>query len=140
MAVKSSPSARKAPASQASQAPSAPGVTVTAPVATAPHGATNITVVGTPAGQVAHLAYLSTLAVPVTITAPLAPWAGWGKGVRVAGKGWTGTAYANRGNVDIRCTVAVAAAIAKATPGATVRGAASNYVRIPFTVTGTPQA
>lgn len=101
---------------------------------------TTTTVVGTPAAQVPHLAYLATLPVPVALVAPQAPWPGWGKAVRVQGTGWAGAAYANRGNVDLRCSPAAAAAIAAAVPGATVRGAAANYVRLPYTATGTPQA
>lgn len=113
----------------------------TAPVAaTAPHGASHTVVTGTPAAKVPHLAYLATLPVPVVLAAPTAPWAGWGKGVRVTVAGTPGTAYANRGNLDLRTTPAHAAALAKAVPGATVRGAGANYVRLPFTATGTPQA
>lgn len=114
--------------------------TTPAPVATtAPQGATTTTVVGTPAAQVPHLAMLATLPVPVALVAPQAAWPGWGKGVRVQGNGWQGTAYANRGNVDLRCTVAVAASLAAQVPGATVRGNGT-YVRLPYSATGTPQA
>lgn len=123
--------ARTAPATPA--APAAPAVVA------APQGSTSTTVAGTPQGQVPHLVMLSTLPVPVALAAPAAAWPGWGKGVRVTGTGWSGTAYANRGNVDLRCTVAVAASIAAQVPGATVRGNGS-YVRIPVTATGTPQA
>lgn len=114
--------------------------TTTAPAAVAaPQGSTSTTVVGTPAAQVPHLAMLATLPVPVALATPTAPWPGWGKGVRVLGTGWAGTAYANRGNVDLRCTVAVAASLAAQVPGATVRGG-GNYVRLPYSATGTPQA
>ena len=112
----------------------------TATTATAPSGTTHTVVVGTPAGQVPHLAMLANLPTPVTLAAPLAAWPGWGKGVRVTVAGTTGTAYANRGNVDLRTTVAVAASLAASVPGATVRGAGANYVRLPYTATGTPQA
>jgi len=125
--------ARKA-ATTATTATTAPAAT------TAPHGAVTVAVVGTPAGQVPHLASLASLPVPVALVAPLAPWPGWGRGVRISGAGWAGTAYANRGNVDLRVPVNVAAALAAQVPGATVRGAAGNYVRVPFTATGTPQA
>ena len=111
-----------------------------AAAAAAPHGATSTTVVGTPAQQVPHLAMLASLPVAVALVAPMAPWAGWGKGTRVTVAGTPGTAYANRGNVDLRTTQAHAATLAKAVPGATVRGTAGNYVRLPFTATGTPQA
>lgn len=122
---------------QAPQAPQAPQAQ--APQAQAPQGSTSTTVMGTPQAQVPHLAMLATLPVPVTLVAPEAPWPGWGKGVRVSGTGWSGTAYANRGNVDLRCTVAVAASIAAQVPGATVRGS-GQYVRIPVSATGTPQS
>lgn len=118
----------------------APAAAKAPAAATAPHGASHTVVTGTPAGRVPHLAYLATLPVPVALVAPTAPWAGWGKGVRVTVAGTPGTAYANRGNLDLRTTPAHAAALAKAVPGATVRGAAGNYVRLPFTATGTPQA
>lgn len=112
-----------------------------APVAatTAPHGTTTTTVVGTPVAQVPHLAYLATLPVPVALAQPTAPWPGWGKAVRVAGTGWQGTAYANRGNVTLRATVAVAASLAAQVPGAQVRGNGT-YVLLPYSATGTPQA
>lgn len=112
------------------------------PVATvaAPVGATSTSVAGTPQAQVPHLAYLATLPVPVALVAPTAPWPGWGKAVRVQGQGWSGAVYANRGNLDLRTTPATAAALAKAVPGATVRGPQGQYVRLPFTATGTPQA
>jgi len=112
----------------------------TSAATTAPHGTTTTSVVGTPAGQVAHLAYLATLPVPVALVAPLAAWPGWGKGVRVTVAGVAGTAYANRSNVDLRTTVGNAAALAAQVPGATVRGTGANYVRLPYTSTGTPQA
>ena len=50
----------------------------------------------------------------------------------VRGAGWSGTAYANRGNVDLRCGRQLAAHIAATVPGATVRNDIK-YVRIPFT-------
>jgi hypothetical protein len=106
----------------------------------APQGSTSTVVAGTPQAQVPHLAVLATLPVPVALAAPDAAWPGWGKGVRVSGSGWQGTAYANRGNVDLRCPPAVAASIAAKVPGAAVRGPSGNYVRIPVTATGTPQA
>src|SRR6478735_5569520 len=111
----------------------------TAPAAPLPVRTPATTVAGTPQGQVPHLAMLATLPVPVALAAPTAAWPGWGKGVRVQGTGWAGTAYANRGNVDLRCTVAVAASLAAQVPGATVRGNGT-YVRLPVTATGTPQA
>ena len=107
---------------------------------TAPTGATTTTVMGTPAAQVPPLAMLASLPVPVALAAPTAPWPGWGKGVRVTVAGTPGTAYANRGNVDVRTTVAHAAALAAQVPGATVRGPGANYVRLPYSATGTPQA
>lgn len=117
-----------------------PSTKPAAAAAAAPHGTSHTVVTGTPAQQVPHLAMLATLPVPVALAAPTAPWPGWGKGVRVTGAGWVGTAYANRGNVDLRVPVAVAAALAAQVPGATVRGAGANYVRLPYTATGTPQA
>lgn len=123
--------------------PTAPATAPTAPAAqatvTAPQGSTSTTVVGTPQGQVPALAYLVSLPVQVSLTAPTAAWPGWGKAVRVQGAGWSGAAYVNRGNLDLRCSQAAAAAIAAQVPGATVRGS-GQYVRIPFTATGTPQA
>lgn len=108
-------------------------------VVAAPTGSTATVVAGTPQAQVPHLAYLATLPVPVALATPAAAWPGWGKGVRVQGTGWAGTAYANRGNIDLRCTVAVAASLAAQVPGATVRGNGT-YVRLPYSTTGTPQA
>ena len=125
-------------ASTTARKPGKPATTAT--TATAPHGTTTTTVAGTPAGQVPHLAMLASLPVPVALVAPLAAWPGWGKGVRVTVAGVAGTAYANRGNVDLRTTVGNAATLAKQVPGATVRGAGANYVRLPYTATGTPQA
>lgn len=122
--------------------PAAPAAApAAAPVATvaAPQGATHTVATGTPQGQVPHLAMLASLPVPVALATPAAAWPGWGKGVRVLGTGWAGTAYANRGNVDLRCTVAVAASLAAQVPGATVRGNGT-YVRLPYSATGTPQA
>lgn len=112
----------------------------TAATATAPHGTTHTVVTGTPQGQVPALAMLAALPVPVALVAPAAPWPGYGKAVRVTVAGTPGSAYVNRGNVDLRVPTAAAAAIAKGTPGATVRGAGANYVRLPYTATGTPQA
>ena len=133
--------ARTTRTTRTAPAAAAPAAAAPAAVATvaAPQGTTSTAVVGTPQGQVPHLAMLATLPVPVALAAPAAAWPGWGKGVRVQGAGWVGTAYANRGNVDLRCTLAAAAAIAAAVPGATVRGNGT-YVRVPVTATGTPQA
>jgi len=114
--------------------------TAPATTATAPHGTTHTVVVGVPANTVPHLAMLASLPVPVALAAPTAPWPGWGKAVTITGQGWRGTAYANRGNVDLRVPTAAAAAIAKAVPGATVRGPGANYVRLPYTASGTPSA
>jgi len=97
-------------------------------------------VVGQPANTVSHLAMLATLPVAITLAAPNAPWPGWGKAVTITGQGWRGTAYANRGNVDLRVPVGVAATLAAQVAGATVRGTGGQYVRIPHTATGTPSA
>jgi len=85
---------------------------------------------GIPQAQVPHLAALA--AHGVTLDTPSSPWPGWGRAVPVRGAGWSGTAYANRGNVDLRCGRQVAAHIAATVPGATVRDN-DTYVRIPFT-------
>jgi hypothetical protein len=124
-----------APAATTAPLPARP----TTAAVTAPQGSTTTTVQGTPQGQHPHLATLALLPVPVALAAPTAPWPGWGKAVRVQGQGWVGTAYANRGNVCLRATHAVAAAIAAGYPGAVVRGNGT-YVQWPVTATGTPQA
>lgn len=134
MASTSTPAARTA-----RTAPAAPAAPAASTTVAAPQGTTSTTVAGTPQAQVPHLAMLATLPVPVALATPTAAWPGWGKGVRVQGTGWAGTAYANRGNVDLRCTVAVAASLAAQVPGATVRGNGT-YVRLPYSTTGTPQA
>ena len=85
---------------------------------------------GIPQSQVPHLAALAALGV--TLDTPSSPWPGWGRAVPVRGAGWSGTAYANRGNVDLRCGRQLAAHIAATVPGATVRDN-DTYVRIPFT-------
>ncbi len=130
------PAARtaRAPKPAAPAAPAAPATVV------APQGATATAVTGTPANQVPHLVHLGTLPLPVALVAPTAPWPGWGKAVRITVAGTPGTAYANRGNIDVRTTQAHAAALAAQVPGATVRGTAGNYVRLPYTATGTPAA
>lgn len=85
---------------------------------------------GIPQSQVPHLAAL--VALSVTLDTPSSPWPGWGRAVPVRGAGWSGTAYANRGNVDLRCGRQLAAHIAATVPGAGVRDD-DTYVRIPFT-------
>ena len=79
-------SSRTSTARTATTTPATPAV---APAAsTAPQGSTSTSVVGTPQGQVAHLAHLAQYGI--TLVAPLAAWPGWGKAVRVQGNGWSG--------------------------------------------------
>lgn len=128
-------------ATTARTATTAPAAQAAPTTTTAPVGATTTTAAGTPQGQVPHLAALA--AHGVALAAPTAAWPGWGKAVRVGGThngtAWQGAAYANRGNIDLRAPHAVCAALAASVPGAQVRGG-GNYVRLPHTATGTPQA
>ena len=139
------------PATTGPTGPTALGVTMatttrkvhtTTTTTTTPRGTTTTTTAGTPQGQVPHLAAaLAALAAAghlAALATPAAAWPGWGKAVRVQGTGWAGAMYANRGNVDVRCPHAVAAAVAAAGLG-TVRGQ-GQYVRVPYSATGTPQA
>lgn len=133
---------RTAPAAKATAAkataPTAPTAT-----ATAPTGATAVTVAGTVAANVPALAHLCSLAAPgaptVALAAPAGPWPGWGKAVRVTVGGVAGAVYVNRGNMDLRTTPGHAATLAAAY-GGSVRGPQGQYVRLPYTATGTPQA
>ena len=86
-----------------------------------------------PQGQ--HPALLHMLAtLPGTALAqPTAAWPGYGKAVRLAGGG---SVYVNRGNLDVRSTPANVAKWAKAL-GLAPRGPQGQYLRLPYSATGT---
>lgn len=83
---------------------------------------------GIPQEQVPHLAAL--VAHGVILDTPSSPWPGWGRAVPVRGPNWQGSAYVNRGNVDLRCGRQEASRLARTVPGAAVRDN-DTYVRIP---------
>jgi hypothetical protein len=86
---------------------------------------------GIPQAQVPQLAALA--AHGITLDTPSSPWPGWRRAVPVRGANWQGTAYVNRGNVELRCGRQEASRLARTVPGATVKKDNDTYVRIPLT-------
>lgn len=111
--------------------------TTTTTTTTQPTGTTTTTATSNvPQGQHPALVHLLATLPGVALANPTAAWPGYGKAVRLTGN--AATVYVNRGNLDVRAGQGQVAAWANTVPGATVRGgAAANYLRLPFSSTGT---